>query len=167
MIWNIEDCESIPYFPLPNPRRPVNLKPPDNAPQSWPKSTAWEEKMNDLTWTFDDTNPRFRHEKWRQAFESQLDTTPLQTLKDTFTHHMPTFSLPLGEDKVEWTVWLTEEQLWDRYSTLSQISVLDGEDRAKVRGQLSEFLKGDDVERNAKDEVAVHGVTFFAWTSRI
>ena len=51
---------------------------------------------------------------WKQVFEQQQDTTPLQTLKDTFSHYMPTFSLPLGEDSVKWTVWLTDEAVWSR-----------------------------------------------------
>jgi hypothetical protein len=35
--------------------------------------------------------------------------------------------MPLGEEREEWTVWLTRERLWERYRTLGQIAVLEGE----------------------------------------
>ena len=37
------------------------------------------------------------------------------------------FSLPLGEEKVKWTVWLDKEELWKRFSTLSHVANLKGE----------------------------------------
>jgi hypothetical protein len=105
---------------------------------------------------------------WKQVFEKQLDSsTPLQTLKDTFTQNLPQFSLPLGEDDVKWTVWLTDEGVWSRYATLSQIANLKGEKLGAVRKQVADALKGDEVERNEKGEIAVHGVTHFVWTSRV
>lgn len=113
-------------------------------------------------------HPRFRHLKWRQVFEKQQDSNPLQTLKDTFTHHMPQFSLPLGEESVEWVIYLSDEAIWDRYSTLSQIANLNGSDRfEEVRKEVFDALKEEGVERNAAGEVAVHGRTFMAWTSRV
>jgi hypothetical protein len=39
----------------------------------------------------------------------------------------PLFAMPLGEETEEWTVWLTREELWDRYRTLGQVAVLEGE----------------------------------------
>lgn len=62
--------------------------------------------MNDIIWSLDDGLSRFRHMKWKQVFEEQLDTTPLQTIKDTITGDFPSFSLPLGEDEVKWSVFL-------------------------------------------------------------
>jgi hypothetical protein len=38
------------------------------------------------------------------------------------------FSMPLGEEREEWTVWLTREKLWERYRTLGQVAVLEGEE---------------------------------------
>ncbi|KAF4634870.1 hypothetical protein G7Y89_g3230 [Cudoniella acicularis] len=110
-----------------------------------------------------------RHGKWREVFEKQQDTTPFQTLKDTFTGNLPRFSLPLGEEDLEWTVFLSDEAIWDRYSTLSQIANLKGKDGRfeEIRKEVFEALKGEDTERNDAGEVAIHGRTHLAWTSRI
>lgn len=123
--------------------------------------------MKDIITFLDDGEPRFRHQRWMDVFKAQQDTAPLQTLVDTSTHRPPQFSLPLGEETVKWTVWLTEEGVWERYLTLSQIAVLVATERENVRRQVFEALKGDDVERNESGEVALHGVTYFAWTSRV
>lgn len=104
---------------------------------------------------------------WKQVFEDQLDTTPLQTLKDTFSHKMPQFSLPLGEDDTKWTVWLSDEAVWKRYATLSQIANLEGDKLEEVRSKVIKALKGEGTERNEKGEIALHGLTHLAWTSRI
>ena len=124
--------------------------------------------MKDILAELEDGHPRFRHMEWKKLFDKQLDSTPLQVLKDTFTHNLPTFSLPLGEEIVKWTaVWLEEEAIWARFGTLSQIANLDEGKREEVRKRIFEALKGDDVERNEKGEIAVHGVTYLAWTSRL
>lgn len=68
---------------------------------------------------------------------------------------------------MKWTRWLSEEALWARINTLSQIAVLTGEDREAVVKVFKDTLLEDDVERNQKGEIAVHGVTYFAWTDRI
>lgn len=143
------------------------LRKTDNEPASFTPVTQWEKKIKDFNLSLDDGASRFRNEVWKKVFDDQLDTTPLQTLRDTFTHRLPTFSLPIGEDKVSWTVWLTEEAVWERYHTLSQISIMKGEELEKTKNMIFDAMKGDDVERNAKGEVALHGVTFFAWTSRV
>ncbi|OTA64745.1 methyltransferase domain-containing protein [Hypoxylon sp. EC38] len=145
-IWNVEDY---------------------NKPQSWPATTKWEQKLNDFVYSLDDGLPRFRHLKWKEVFDQQLPATPLQVIKDTFTDRLPRFSLPLGEDSVKWTVWLSEEALSLRLNTLSQIALLKGEKREAYLKLLKEILQGGDVERNEKGEIAVHGVTFFIWTDRI
>ena len=46
----------------------------------------------------------------------------------------PLFSLPLSEEIFRWTAWLPKDALWERYHTLSQIAVLEGED-LKVSGK--------------------------------
>ena len=81
--------------------------------------------MKDIMWSFDDTQPRFRHEKWREVFDKQLSSTPFSIqLAD------PMFSLPLGENSEKFTYWLTPEAVWDRFRSLSQISVLAGQELA-------------------------------------
>jgi len=123
--------------------------------------------MKDIVMSFDDGEPRFRHQKWKDVFEAQQNTTLLQTLADNFTHKLPQFSMPLREETVKWTVWLTEEGVWERYLTLSQISVLKGAERENVKRKVFEALNGDDVKTNEDGQVALHGVTYFAWTSRV
>ncbi|KAH9888199.1 S-adenosyl-L-methionine-dependent methyltransferase [Xylariomycetidae sp. FL2044] len=145
-IWNIEDY---------------------NKPKAWPATTQWEKTLNDFIWSLDDGLPRFRHQKWKEVFENQAPTNPVQVIKNTFNDQLPRFSLPLGEDSVKWTVWLTEDALWSRFNTLSQIAVLQGEDREAAMKLFKNALKGDDVERNERGEIAVHGVTYLMWTDRL
>ncbi|KAH0380887.1 putative 2-heptaprenyl-1,4-naphthoquinone methyltransferase, partial [Aureobasidium melanogenum] len=142
VIWNIEDY---------------------NAPKSQAATTTWEQKLQDMILSFDDNQPRFRHEKWRSVFDSQLSSNPLSITSSA----EPLFALPLAENTEKWSIWLTEEALWDRLSTLSQIAVLEGEERQKVRKVVEEALKGDDVQRNEKGEVELHGMTVAAWTTKI
>ncbi|KAI1112498.1 S-adenosyl-L-methionine-dependent methyltransferase [Nemania sp. NC0429] len=146
MIWNVDDY---------------------NKPRGWPATTKWEQKLNDYILGFDDGLPRFRHYKWQDVFEQQAPGNPVRVIRDTFTDHLPRFSLPLGENTIKWTRWLSEEALWARINTLSQIAVLVGEGREAAVKVFKDTLQGDDVERNQKGEIAVHGVTYFAWTDRI
>ncbi|KAI1818487.1 S-adenosyl-L-methionine-dependent methyltransferase [Poronia punctata] len=146
MIWNIDDY---------------------NKPQAWSATTEWEQKLNEFLWTFDDGLPRFRHQKWQEVFERQPPSTPFQVIRDTFTDHLPRFSLPLGEGRHRWTIWLSEEALWARFNTLSQIAVLKGEEREAAVKFFKETISGADVERNEKGDIAAHGVTYYAWTDRL
>lgn len=161
MIWNVEDCT------IQTPRPFLSLTYEDNGAKSWQATTKWEQKLKDIVAGLEDGLPRFRDMRWKEVFEKQLDTTPLQTLKDTFTHDLPNFSLPIGEEEVKWTVFLTDDGVWSRYSTLSQIANLKEKEKEEVRSAVLTALKDETTERNGKDEVAVHGVTYLAWTSRI
>ncbi|QSZ35369.1 hypothetical protein DSL72_008239 [Monilinia vaccinii-corymbosi] len=147
LIWNIEDY---------------------NSPRDGRETTTkWEQVLKDIVEDGEDGVPRFRHGKWKQVFEEQLDSTPLQTLKDTFAQDLPRFSLPLGEDHVSWTAWLSDEAIWNRFGTLSAISVLGPEEKERAKQAVLESLKGMDAERNERGEVALHGKTYFFWTSRV
>lgn len=64
-------------------------------------------------------------------------------------------------------MWLDEESLWARINTLSQIAILKGEERETAIKTFKDILRDGDVERNEKGDIAVHGVTYFAWTDRI
>lgn len=81
--------------------------------------------MHNLTWTFNDDVPRYRHEEWRKVFDGQSKATPLSLLipKDQL------FSLPLAEERESFEVRLSKEKLWERYCTLSHIANLQGEER--------------------------------------
>ncbi|RYO80208.1 hypothetical protein DL766_009330 [Monosporascus sp. MC13-8B] len=146
MIWNIEDY---------------------NKPVSWVATTKWERKLSDFITSFKDGNLRFRDESWKDVFAENLPYTPFQVIKNTITDHLPRFSLPLGEGKVSWTVWLSEDALWSRLQTLSQIAVLKGPDLENAKKIVKDALSGDDVKRNEKGEIAVHGVTYYAWADRL
>lgn len=142
MIWNIEDW---------------------NAPRSHQATTRWEAEVQDLTWTFNDNQPRFRHEQWRAVFEEQSKSTPLSLLKagDQL------FSLPLGEHLEPFETWLSKDKIWERYSTISHIAVLQGEERERTHRSFMQALNGPEVETNEKGEVAIHGNTYIIWTSKI
>jgi len=77
------------------------------------------------------------------------------------------FSIPLGERTVHWTVWLSEDALWRRISTLSQVAVLEGHEREQFERRFREIVRMDDAKKNENGEVAFHGVTFYAWTKRL
>jgi len=141
---------------------------PDNKPSDWAATTSWEQKLNDLVHELPpDGNPRFRESKWQDVFANQPERTPIQAIKDTWTGNLPRFSLPIGEERLPWTVWLSPEGLWKRFSTLSQVAVLRGGDREATRHRFDEVLKGEDVERDAQGRVACHGVTYFAWSDSL
>lgn len=113
MVWNIEDY---------------------NAPRDHEASTAWEAKAHELIWSFDDAEPRFRHEQWRKVFDEQTNSTPLSLL---IANDDQLFSLPLGTHAEPFEVRLPKDKIWDRFSTLSQIAVLEGEER-EVRTAICE-----------------------------
>ena len=77
---------------------------------SWKPATKWEGQLKDITWSFGNEDVRFRHEQWREVFEMQLGSTPFSILAAE-----PLFSLPLGEESVEFTQWLNPKAIWDRY----------------------------------------------------
>jgi hypothetical protein len=145
----------------------VSLTSADNGPKAWQTTSRWEQKLKEIFSGLEDGLPRFRDLRWKEIFEAQLDTTPLQTLKSTFSQDFPQFSLPIGEEEVKWTVFLTDEGVWSRYSTLSQIANQEEGKKEEIRRSVLDALKDEGTERNKKGEVAVHGVTYLAWTSRV
>lgn len=50
--------------------------------------------------------------------------------------------MPLGENREEWTVWLGKEAVWDRYRTLGQVAMLEGEELAVSFAFLPLHLSG-------------------------
>lgn len=58
-------------------------------------------------------------------FDEQVKSTPLSIIIASD----PLFSLPLAEHVEKNEVWLAKDALWDRFNTLSQIAMLEGEER--------------------------------------
>ncbi|KAL8673701.1 MAG: hypothetical protein Q9168_001862 [Polycauliona sp. 1 TL-2023] len=104
MIWNVEDY---------------------NAPETWEPTTKWEATMKEIMWSYHDQRPRFRHNLWRNVFDKQVSSNPF-----TIQAADPLFSLPLGEDSVKFIHWLQPNAIWERFRSLSQISVLEGDELA-------------------------------------
>lgn len=141
--------------------------------------------MHDLTWTFDDHEPRYRHEEWRKVFDEQSKSTPLSLIVAGEQY----FSLPIAEETEKFEVRLSKEGLWERYRTLSQIAMLEGEERevsffSISRGgirarekmltevqatyrKVMEILSSPDVEIDGDGNVVSHGETIAVWTTKI
>lgn len=77
------------------------------------------------------------------------------------------FSLPLGEERVEWSVWLGKEGLWKRVRTLSHFAGLEGKALEEARLFFDNALEGPDVERDGEGKIKVDGITLMVWTSKI
>jgi len=135
----------------------------DNAPLSWDIKDSWESDVRDLTWTFDDKMPRFRHERWREIFDDPLKSNPLSI----HTAPPPLFGLPIGQDSVDFSIWLSKENIWKRYSTISHIAILEGEERKRTKEIFFDALNRQDTETDEQGRVEVHGRTIFAWTPKI
>jgi hypothetical protein len=141
------------------------LTPSDNGPKSWTPTTKLDRELKDVVEGMEDGHPRFRHLTWRQVFEKPQDTTPSHG--DTSTRNRPLFSLPLGEDHMTWTAWLSDEGVWSRLSTISYIASQQGEDKERIRKRVFDALKDPSTVRNADGKVAIHGTTYIFWTSRV
>ncbi|KAL8693335.1 MAG: hypothetical protein Q9218_001814 [Villophora microphyllina] len=97
-----------------------------------------------------------------QVFDRQLSSTPF-----TIQAADPLFSLPLGETSIEFTYRLSPEAIWDRFRSLSQIAVLDGQELAAVRDKVFAAMGAQDIERNSGGELPLHGRSVYAWTSSV
>ncbi|KAH6682320.1 methyltransferase [Plectosphaerella plurivora] len=168
VIWNVEECE----FCQPSDACLTKLTTPDNKPKHWPATTPWEESLNQLVHSLEgDGQQRFRQFLWQEVFDAQIPSNPVKTAANFLvpgaSDKGPLFSVPLGEDDEPWVVWLTPEALWKRLATLSQVAMLKGEALDKFKARFDEILGEPSVERNEKGEVAVHGKTYFAWSSSV
>ncbi|KAH7023081.1 S-adenosyl-L-methionine-dependent methyltransferase [Ilyonectria destructans] len=127
-----------------------------NRPASWPAATTWEHELGELSFSgHSDGQPRFRHLQWRKVFDLQAESEEAL------------FSTPIGTERVQWSVWLTPEGLWDRINTLSWNAIREGEAKREFREKFDKILKGGDGKWNDKGEIEFHGSTFFAWTARL
>lgn len=141
MIWNIEDY---------------------NAPRDWPCEDKWADVLKQLLWSLDDGHKRFRHMQWKQVFDEQGGSNPISIHTAD-----PLFSLPVGEDTVAFENWLPKDLVWKRYQTLSQIANLEPDELADVEKTFRKAVDDPDTRTDEQGRVAVHGKTYFAWTSKI
>lgn len=117
--------------------------------------------MRNVIWSFDDDQPRFRHQKWKTIFDEQARGNPL-----TLHFADPIFGLPIGEAAVSYETLLSKENVWKRLRTLSQLAILEGEELERVQKTFSEAVD-QDASSVSGDRVRVHGRTVLAWASRI
>ncbi|KAF2766014.1 S-adenosyl-L-methionine-dependent methyltransferase [Teratosphaeria nubilosa] len=142
LIWNVEDY---------------------NAPRDHKATTKWEADAQDLMFDLEDNEPRFRHSVWREVFDEQSKSSPL----DLIRAKEQLFSLPLGEYQEPFETWLPKEKVWQRITTLSQVAMLGDADRERAHETIMDALDSPDTKANEEGEVAVHGSTYLVWTSKI
>lgn len=136
--------------------------------------------MHDLIWSIatEKDAPRYRDGAWRQIFDEQVKKTPLSLI---IADGDQMFALPIGEQEIEWEVKLSKGDAWERFCTLSQVAVLEGEEKEvscayrrpeaasdlsqRVRRQFNEAI--DSAETDENGQVVVHGFTHLAWTTKI
>ncbi|KAL7950584.1 S-adenosyl-L-methionine-dependent methyltransferase [Trichoderma barbatum] len=127
-----------------------------NKPASWKAGSKWEQALNARIFTLPDFGPpRFRNSEWPRLFDRQAESAK------------PLFSTPIGEEKLPWTVWLEKAAVWDRVHTLSQVFILEGEDKVAFKKAFDEEVNESNGEFNEKGEVGVHGVTLLAWSKKL
>lgn len=143
LIWNIEDY---------------------NSPKEWDIHTGWESTMREVMWSgeLEDDQPRFRNMQWKKVFDEQGSSNPL-----LLHFSNPIFGLPIGEDSVEFTRWLSKDDIWSTFQTYSQVANLQPDQLAKVKETFDSVINSSETEVNSEGKVAVHGKTVFVWTSSI
>lgn len=128
----------------------------DNQPEKWTATTRWEQELKELVLGLDAAGPpRFRDDQWWHVFDRQSHVAS------------PIFSTPIGQEKLPFKQWLSKGGLWDRVNTLSQVFTLQGESKEAFKARFAEILRDGDGRWNAKGEIEFHGVTVYAWTTRL
>ncbi|TQS33394.1 hypothetical protein Golomagni_06263 [Golovinomyces magnicellulatus] len=123
-----------------------------NQPREWEPSSPWEGKVKEMILSLDPTGPpRFRENKWWKIFNEGQKY----------------FSIPIGTQRTQATVWLSREALHSRLNTLSHIFILDEARKADFFKKVDEALDGEGTEWNDKKEIAVHTSCFYAWTKKL
>lgn len=127
---------------------------------SWDVHPGWAKTMRDIVHTFKDGTPRFREEKWKQVFDEQNRSNPL-----TLHFANPIFGLPIGEGDVAYEQRLHKDAIWSRLRTLSQFAVLEGEELERIKKTFFDAAEAE--EQDEEGKIAVHGRTWYFFTSRI
>ncbi|KAI5849956.1 S-adenosyl-L-methionine-dependent methyltransferase [Tricharina praecox] len=113
--------------------------------------TAWESSMRDLNWQYTtDDALRFKDGLWRCVFAAGNDQ-PFN---------------PVEERLFREVFWVGREGLWERLNTLSNIAIQGEKEKEELRTKFDRILdNAGDLERNDKDEFAVHSTCVIAWTA--
>lgn len=156
LIWNVDEC----MHPLLTHRNCSRQKHThlriDNRPKSWPATTQWEQDLGDYVaaTAVDQLQTRFRDYRWPGVFDVQA------------AREKPLFSTPIQSEKVSWEINVTRDGLVDRVSTLSHIALMNKEEKAAFDAKVDEILQGD-VVKDEQGRIQAHGVTYFAWSTRL
>jgi ubiquinone/menaquinone biosynthesis C-methylase UbiE len=114
----------------------------------------WTLKLREFLFARDtkEDSIRFRNERWRAIFNN-VDAISFG---------------PLREAAEEWRVALSEEELWARWRTLSQIAAMkdDSEELQAAQAYFEDALKGDGTERDKMGRIVVRGETVCGWTQK-
>jgi ubiquinone/menaquinone biosynthesis C-methylase UbiE len=129
-----------------------NIEDYNNTLEHW-SPHPWTLKLRQFLFARDtkEDSVRFRNERWRVIFEQ--DDIPFGKLT---------------EASETWTKSLTDEELWARWQTLSQIAEMnEGSPELKeAREYFEEAIKGEGTERDADGRIIVRGVTICGWTQK-
>lgn len=96
----------------------------DNTQDQCQTTTAWEGRMGEIAWTLNNKQRQFHHNSWLKVFSEEMILDENAKFKS-----QKFFEIPLQEKTIRWTVWLTKESIWNRFSTLSFIASLADVDR--------------------------------------
>ncbi|KAF2671448.1 S-adenosyl-L-methionine-dependent methyltransferase [Microthyrium microscopicum] len=114
----------------------------------------WTLTLRKVLFQLDEASPadtpalRFRNETWRKPFKSENEFESIQ------------------ESLVPWTTYLSEEALWARFCTLSQIASMEGGELARTKKVFEEAVRKEGTERDDEGKIAVRGNTVVVWTKK-
>ncbi|KAL9615950.1 MAG: hypothetical protein Q9160_009122 [Pyrenula sp. 1 TL-2023] len=122
-------------------------------------ATRWEAEMRNLAMSFRVKQRGFFDARWREIFNNE--TTKQE---DGSFSPQTLFDMPLKEKTIKWSAWLTKQDIWDGFSTLSFITSLDDEEKEDVKKRLLDILEKGDVETDEAGKIEMRGNTNLVWT---
>lgn len=116
LVWNEEDCKSSSCTHCARwsawPQLLTLPACPDGSPTDITPATDWERRIRDVVWAMDQKQNGFHVATWPRIFDNQL-----------------LFSKPLNSESFRWTVWLSRQEFWARFRTMSFIASLDEDEK--------------------------------------
>ena len=103
----------------------------DNSGRTWKSTTIWEDKLKEIIRLNDVEDARAGHKKWQDLFErpSKAPGYPKGAAQSLF-------SVPVENSMILWTVWMSKNDIWNRYKTLSQIASLDAKGQEVIHQEI-------------------------------